>query len=196
MEIRLAELSDAAGILAIYAPIVRETAISFELEPPTEEEMRRRIAKIVACKPWLVCTDGDGVAGYAYASTWRERPAYQWSAETTVYVHPDRRRHGVARGLYAALLAALRAQGFHTALAGIALPNPASAGFHQSFGFQPVGVYRAVGYKFNAWHDVAWSQLLLREDRGEPVVPPCSMAELIMKPAWQDALQEGLAKLR
>jgi L-amino acid N-acyltransferase YncA len=196
MEIRLAEPGDAAGILAIYEPIVRETATSFEIEPPSEEEMRRRIASTLERRPWLVCAVDGTVAGYAYATVHRERPAYRWSAETSVYVHPEHRRRGVAHGLYTALLAALRAQGFANALAGITLPNPASVGFHEACGFQRIGVFHAVGYKLGAWHDVAWQELWLREDRGEPEGAPCTMAELITKPAWQDALQAGLSRLR
>ena len=193
--LRLAEPADAAGILAIYEPIVRETAISFELEPPDEAEMRRRIESTLERRPWLVCAAGGVVAGYAYAAVHRERPAYQWSVETSVYVHPDHRRRGVAQALYAALLPALAAQGFHTALAGIALPNPASAGFHESCGFQWIGVYRSVGYKLGAWHDVGWLQLSLREDRGGPVIPPCSLAELVTRPEWHAALRSGLSRL-
>jgi len=196
MDIRLAEPGDAAGILAIYAPIVRETAVSFELEPPGEEEMRRRIASTVERRPWLVCMADGTVAGYAYAATHRERAAYQWSTETSVYVHPAHRRRGVALGLYTALLAALRAQGFANALAGITLPNPASVGFHEACGFRRIGVYHAVGHKLGAWHDVAWLELRLREDRGEPVGPPCSMAELMAQPEWQEALLAGLSRLR
>ncbi len=196
MVIRLAEPADAAGILSIYEPIVRETATSFELEPPTEEEMRRRIASTLERRPWLVCAADGIVAGYAYAAAHRERAASQWSTETSVYVHPEHRRRGVAFGLYAALLDALRAQGFANALAGITLPNPASVGFHEACGFQQVGVYHAVGHKLGAWHDVAWLELWLREDRGEPAGPPCLMEELTRKPEWQEALQAGLSRLR
>lgn len=195
MKIRLAGPGDAPAILAIYEPIVRESSISFEYEPPTAEEMRRRIASTLERCPWLVCEADGTVAGYAYAGIHRERAAYQWSVETSVYVHPDHRRRGVARGLYMALLAALRAQGFANALAGITLPNPASVGFHESCGFEWIGVYRAVGYKLGAWHDVGWLQLRLREDRGEPMGPPCPMTELIEKPAWQEALRAGLFAL-
>lgn len=196
MEIRLAGPGDAAGVLAIYAPIVRETATSFELEPPGEDEMRRRIAGTLERRPWLVCVTGGQVAGYAYAAAHRERAAYQWSAETSVYVHPDHRRRGVAQGLYTALLAALRAQGFANALAGITLPNPASVGFHEACGFRRVGIYHAVGHKLGAWHDVAWLELRLREDRGEPAGPPSAMADLIAQPAWHEALRAGQLTLR
>lgn len=196
MKIRLAEPADAAGILAIYEPIVRETATSFELEPPGEEEMRRRIESTLERRPWLVCAADGIVAGYAYAAAHRERAAYQWSTETSVYVHPDHRRRGVARGLYTALLAALRAQGFANALAGITLPNPASVGFHEACGFRWIGAYSSVGYKLGAWHDVGWLQLWLREDHGDPGSPPCRTAELIAKPAWQEALRAGLSRIR
>jgi L-amino acid N-acyltransferase YncA len=196
LTLRRAEPADAAGILAIYAPIVRQTATSFELEPPTEEEMRRRIAGTLERRPWLVCEAAGAVAGYAYAAAHRERAAYQWSTETSVYVHPDHRRHGVARALYTALLAALRAQGFANALAGITLPNPASVGFHEACGFRWVGIYHAVGYKLGAWHDVGWLELRLREASGAPEGPPCPMAELITKPGWHEALRAGLATLR
>jgi L-amino acid N-acyltransferase YncA len=196
MEIRLAEPGDAAGVLAIYEPIVRETATSFELEPPSEEEMRSRIASTLERRPWLVCAADGSVAGYAYAAAHRERAAYQWSVETSVYVHPDHRRRGVARGLYTALLDALRAQGFTNALAGITLPNPASVGFHEACGFRRIGVYHAVGHKLGAWHDVAWLELWLRADLGEPEGPPCPLAELIERPDWQEALQAGLSELR
>jgi phosphinothricin acetyltransferase len=114
--------------------------------------------------------------------------------ETSVYVHPDHRRRGVAQGLYAALLAALRAQGFANALAGIALPNPASVGFHETCGFRHVGVYHAVGYKLGAWHDVAWLELRLR-DVGEAVSPPCRTVDLIKMPEWQQAIEAGLSRL-
>lgn len=196
MYLRLAEPADAAGILDIYGPIVRETPISFELEPPAEEEIRRRIAATLERRPWLVCEADGVVAGYAYGAAHRERAAYQWSVETSVYVHSDYRRRGVAGALYAALLAALTAQGYCTALAGITLPNPASVGFHESCGFTWIGVYRSVGFKLGAWHDVGWLQRPLRDDSSEPAGPPCPLAELLEKPAWKEALQAGLSRLR
>ena len=110
--IRLAGGRDAAAVAAIYAPFVDGNATSFEAEPPSAEEMGRRIAETTQTYPWLVCECDAAIAGYAYASWHRTRLAYRWSVETTVYVHPDYRRCGVARGLYTSLFAILAAQGF------------------------------------------------------------------------------------
>jgi phosphinothricin acetyltransferase len=163
---------------AIYGPVVRETVISFEFEVPSEEEFRQRIANTLERRPWLVCEVGGEVAGYAYAAAHRERAAYQWSVEPSVYVGSDHRRRGVASALYKALFAALRAQGFYNAYAGITLPNASSIALHEAFGFERIGVYHNVGYKFGVWHDVAWYELALRRDPEEPA-PVLSMAELL-----------------
>jgi L-amino acid N-acyltransferase YncA len=169
--IRLATAMDAEGILAIYAPIVRETAISFEVEPPTLAEMQARIEETLSRLPWLVSESDTGIGGYAYASRHRERAAYQWSVDVSVYVAASKRRHGLARGLYTSLLTILAELGYYSAFAGIALPNPASVGFHESMGFRPIGVLRNVGYKLEAWHDVGWWQLELREYKDNPEPP-------------------------
>jgi len=152
--IRLATVADAPGIHAIYAPVVRETAISFELEPPGVEVMARRIASTLEMYPWLVWEEGGRVAGYAYGSKHRERPAYQWSAEVTAYVHPDCHRRGIGGALYRVLLALFRAQGFCNAYAIITLPNAGSVALHVAAGFTSLAVYRGVGYKLGRWHDV------------------------------------------
>jgi phosphinothricin acetyltransferase len=170
-KVRLATAADAEGMLAIYAPIVRETAISFELEPPTLDEMGARIEATVATLPWLVAELNDGIAGYACASRHRERAAYQWSVDVSVYVAPGARRKRVARRLYAALLGILEDLGYYSAFAGIALPNAASVAFHESMGFHPVGIYRKAGYKLGAWHDVGWWQRPLREYEDHPKSP-------------------------
>jgi L-amino acid N-acyltransferase YncA len=169
--LRLAEASDAGEVLAIYARVVRETAISFEVEPPSVEEMRRRIDETLPRLPWLVSEVDGKIAGYACASKHRERAAYQWSVDVSAYVAEDRRRSGVARGLYTALLGVLEDLGYYSAFAGIALPNKASVGFHESMGFRPIGVYRKVGYKLGAWRDVGWWQRELREYRENPEAP-------------------------
>jgi L-amino acid N-acyltransferase YncA len=159
MNVRMATDHDAAAVAAIYEPIVRETAISFELLPPTAEEMRTRIENTLPHLPWLVSIDGGGtINGYAYASKHRERAAYQWSVDTTVYVRVDSRGKGVGKALYHALFNELVALGYCQAFAGIALPNDSSVRLHESVGFTPIGIYRQVGFKLGRWHDVGWWQ--------------------------------------
>jgi phosphinothricin acetyltransferase len=195
LRLRLAHADDAAAIAAIYAPCVLHTAISFELAPPSPAEIAERMARGAAYAPWLVATRGDDVVGYAYAGRYRERLAYQWSVEASVYVRADHQRGGVGRALYASLFALLRVQGFYTVFAGITLPNPASVAIHEALGFAPVGVYRCAGYKHGAWRDVGWWQLALRERTGEPA-PPLSTADAQRQPGWSAALDTGLAAVR
>ena len=161
MLIRPARAGDSAGCAAIYAPFVAETAVSFETEPPTAAQMAERIASCLRTHAWLVAEDGDELLGYAYATAHRQRPAYQWAAEVSVYVAPTSQRRGVGRALYGQLLVDLAAYGYRLALAGVTLPNPASVALHEAMGFEPVGVYRGVGYKLGAWHDVGWWQRTL-----------------------------------
>jgi L-amino acid N-acyltransferase YncA len=148
IEIRAATVEDAAGIQRIYAPIVATTAISFEDEPPEVGEMAARIVATLASHPCLVATRDHRVVGYAYAGPHRARAAYRFSADVTIYVAAEVHRTGIGRSLYAALFAELKRRGFHAAFAGIALPNPASVGLHEAMGFELIGVYREVGYKF------------------------------------------------
>jgi L-amino acid N-acyltransferase YncA len=171
ISIRPAERRDAAAIAAIYAPIVRDTAISFETEPPTPETMAERIKTTQLRHPWLVAANGDEVLGYVYAGEHRQRAAYRWSVDVTAYVVQAARGTGVGRRLYGGLLPILRAQGFRAAFAGIALPNDASVGLHEAVGFQPLGVYRDVGFKLGAWRDVGWWQLRLADDVAPPRDP-------------------------
>ena len=168
---RLARPGDAPAIHAIYAPIVRDTFISFELEEPTVAEIERRIVSTVAKFPWLVFEDGEGLAGYAYATEHRERAAYQWSVDVSCYVHERARRRGVGTRLYRSLFGVLALQGFTNAFAGIALPNPASVGMHASVGFVELGRYRDVGFKAGAWHDTVWMQRRLADTPARPAVP-------------------------
>ncbi|MBI4564734.1 MAG: N-acetyltransferase [Planctomycetes bacterium] len=169
--LRVAAEQDAAQIQSIYAPVVRDTAISFEIVPPSAEEMAGRMAKISQKYPWLVCEDQGEILGYAYAGPHRERVAYQWSAEVSAYIREGMRRRGIGRTLYAALFRILVLQGYVNAYAGITLPNPASVGLHEAFGFRPVGVYRGIGYKFGAWHDVGWWHFPLQPPPRDPRPP-------------------------
>ncbi len=168
--VRPASRRDAARCAEIYRPFVTGTAITFELEPPSRREFEKRMAGTPG--PWLVYENAAGrVLGYAYAGKYRDRPAYRWSVDLAVYVEAKSHGRGVGRALYAALLRRLRTQGFVNAFAGIALPNPVSVGFHESFGFKRVGVYKGVGYKLGAWHDVGWWQLALRKPPAKPSEP-------------------------
>jgi phosphinothricin acetyltransferase len=192
--IRLATPADAEPVHAIYAPYCH-TPISFELAPPGVEEMRGRLAKVLGQFPWLLYEEGGDVVGYAYAAPHRERAAYRWSVDTSVYVQQGRQRRGVGRALYASLLALLPLQGYVNAYAGVTLPNPASVGLHEAMGFRPVGVYERVGFKCGAWHDVAWFQRPLQSLSGEPP-PPRRLEEVRPTTAWVEALNSGLGLLR
>jgi len=193
--LRLARESDAQAVAAIYRPWVERTPVSFELLPPSADEMARRIRAAAAFAPWLICEGEGGTWGYAYASRHRERAAYQWSVDVTIYVDDARRRRGVGRALYQSLFALLRLQGFVAAHAGITLPNPASVGLHEALGFHRIGTYPAVGYKLGAWHDVGWWQLRLCELPADPG-PPISPELAQQKPGWRAALETGLAAIR
>ncbi|MDQ6606516.1 MAG: N-acetyltransferase family protein [Actinomycetota bacterium] len=163
---------DAAACAAIYEPFVNHSAVSFELVPPDRAELYRRIEQNSASHAWLVAQDDGQVAGFAYGGPHRARAAYRWATEVSVYVHPEHHRRGVGRALYGELLPLLARHGLHVALAGITLPNPASVALHEGIGFQPVGVYRRVGWKAGAWHDVAWWQLeLVPAGTGAPPEP-------------------------
>jgi L-amino acid N-acyltransferase YncA len=166
--IRDAVAADAERCTAIYAPYVRETAISFEGEPPAAEEMARRIAEAQRAHAWLVLEADGEVVGYAYGGPFMARAAYRWAVTVSVYLEQGRRRSGGGRALYEALFDRLAARGHRTALAGIALPNDASIGLHRALGFEPVGTYRRVGWKHGRWHDVAWYQRPLADDDGPP----------------------------
>jgi len=193
--IRLATANDAEQIQAIYAPSVLYTAISFELEPPTADDMRQRMVQTVQRWPWLVCEHNGEVLGYAYASAHRTRAAYQWSVDVSVYVQAQVQRAGVGRALYSSLFKLLTLQGFYNAYAGITLPNAGSVGLHEALGFRPIGVYCAVGYKLGAWHDVGWWQLTLQA-HAIPPEPLKDFTTLRTSTAYEEALATGLPLLR
>jgi phosphinothricin acetyltransferase len=190
--IRLARPADGPALAAIYRPAV-EGITSFEAVAPDGAAMASRVAATLARMPWLVCEIGGEAAGYAYAGRHRERDAYRWTAEVSAYVHATHQRQRVGRALYTSLAAVLDLQHFATLVAGIALPNPASVAFHQSMGFTPIGVFRAVGFKRGRWVDVAWFERHL----ATPTVPEEPVSLPALDRAWlSSALATGLTELR
>jgi L-amino acid N-acyltransferase YncA len=171
MPIRDANEHDAKACAAIYAPYVTDTAITFEYEPPSAAEMARRIAAAQRTHAWLVLEDDGRVVGYAYAGPYKERAAYRWPCEVSVYLETGRRRSGSGRLLYEALFARLAERGFRTLVAVMTLPNDASEGLHRALGFEPIGTFRRVGWKHGQWRDVAWAQRSIGPDDG----PPCEL---------------------
>ena len=167
--IRLATQADAAAIAAIYAPYVEDTRISFEEVAPGAAEIAMRMSNPLY--PWLVAEQDGRVAGFANSSPFRVRRAYRWSVEVGIYVAPDAKRCGLGRALFEKLLDLLTAQGFVSAIAGIALPNEASVGFHEALGFVHAGTYREVGFKLGEWADVGLWQRDLAPRTDEPVEP-------------------------
>jgi L-amino acid N-acyltransferase YncA len=171
MSIRDGTVEDAAACAAIYEPYVTATAITFETEPPGIAEMAERIAAARDRHAWVVLEEDGRVRGYAYGGPFKSRPAYRWACEVSVYVELGRRRTGAGRRLYDALFERLARRGFRTAVAGMTLPNDASAGLHRAMGFEPVGTYRDIGYKLDAWHDVLWLQRTLSAMDDPPAEP-------------------------
>ena len=163
---------DSPACAAIYAPNVADSVASFEAVPPDAAEFARRITVISERYPWLVAEIDGEVAGYAYGSAHRDRAAYRWSAECTVYIADGHRGRGVGKRLYTVLFELLARQNLRTVCAGITLPNPASVALHESCGFALVGIYRRIGYKFGRWHDVGWWQLDLPSSDDDPPPEP------------------------
>jgi phosphinothricin acetyltransferase len=171
MRVRDAHARDAPALAAIYRPYVEQSAASFEDVAPDAGQLASRMRGTPRL-PWLAAEDDAGrVVGYAYASRHRQRPAYRWAVECSVYLVPELRHRGTGRRLYSVLLPVLSELGYRRAYAGITLPNPASVGLHEATGFTLVGVYQRVGYKLGSWHDVGWWQLSL-ERADHPRQPP------------------------
>lgn len=193
--IRLAATDDAASVLAIYGPIIRDSATSFELEVPTQQDIASRIQTTLQKFPWIVLCENGAVRGYAYGTTHRARAAYGWTVETSVYIDASAQGRGVGRALYESLLAILTLQGFGNALGGITLPNTGSVRLHEACGFKHVGVYHGIGYKFGQWHDVGWFERRLTSmDKAPNRV--MSMDELVAQSEFASVMQSGLKHLR
>lgn len=169
-KIRLATEADSASILEIYKPFITDTVITFEYDVPSLADFTKRISKIQKKYPWLVCEiDGD-IVGYAYASPFHERAAYDWSVDFSIYINPKYHGKRVGKALYCALVDLLKLQGYCNAYALVTLPNVKSEGIHESFGFKTVGVCKNVGYKFGQWRDVKWFELELQQHSQVPSV--------------------------
>jgi L-amino acid N-acyltransferase YncA len=162
---------DAAAVATIYRPAVESTIASFEEPAPDAGVMAARMRSTLERYPWLVATDGETIVGYAYAAPHAERAGYRWSVNVSAYVDPAFHGRGIGRRLYDELLPTLRRQRFVNVYAGIALPNPASVALHEAVGMRRIGVYERVGFKFGAWHDVAWYGLRLADPPGAPPEP-------------------------
>jgi phosphinothricin acetyltransferase len=172
MLIRHATPDDATGCLEVYAPFADDTAVSFEHEAPSVEEYAQRILRVNRTHSFLVAESAHEIAGFAYAGVHRERMAYRWTCEVSVYLGPDHRSQGVGRALYETLFPLLEQQGFRLLLAGISVPNPASVALHKSLGFDEIGVYRRIGWKAGDWRDVMWLAHQLGADTHETELPP------------------------
>ena len=166
--IRLATANDFAAIAAITNHYIRTTAIHFAYEEVAADELRSLWREHEAIYPWLVAETGRAVVGYAKAGSFRARTAYLWTTETGIYLAPDQCGRGLGRRLYGRLLDVLRAQGFHSVIGGIALPNDTSVRLHERLGFVPCGTVQRVGYKSDRWHDVGFWQLFFQEAAQQP----------------------------
>lgn len=164
MEIRMVETKDAKEILDIYAPYVQETTITFEYEVPTLAEFTKRIVQISKTMPYLVALEDGKIVGYGYASKYRQRKAYDWSVELSIYVDRQHKHLGIGTKIYDHLFFLLKELGYCRGYACITYPNPASEAFHSTYGFKKIGVFHKAGYKFDTWLDVLWMEYDLNPD--------------------------------
>ena len=192
MHVRLATPDDGPACAAVYAPYVTGTAISFEVVPPDGSEIAGRIGRTIDRTPWVVVEVDGVVRAFAYAGRFRDRPAYDWAAETTVYVDREFQGVGLGRAAMRAVLAILRLQGFHTAIAGITPPNPGSVGLHVRLGFARIGLFEEVGWKDGRWHGVEFFGLELSPPGPAPR-PIRSLPEIAGSEELGRALAEATA---
>jgi len=169
LSIRMADEHDAGEVLSVYAPFVANTVITFEYEVPDIVTFRKRMKNIQEEYPYLVCTKDGKIVGYAYASRHKERAAYQWNAELSVYVAEEYHGIGIGKALYASVIEILRAQNVQNVYGCVTTPNIKSEALHRCFGFQLVGVYHGTGYKFGRWLDVAWFEKHTGAHETEPM---------------------------
>ncbi|MFN8359229.1 MAG: N-acetyltransferase family protein [Candidatus Kapaibacterium sp.] len=186
--IRLITPADAAATLAVYAPYILNTSITFEYEVPSVEEFTSRIIHTTEDFPWLVCLENDTIVGYAYAGKHRLRAAYQWSPESTVYLAEAAQGKGIARILYETLFAILSLQGYYTVFAGVLVPNENSEKMHKALGFEEIGIFKNIGFKHGKWHDVQWLQRPLQESYSVNPSQPIPLREIANHPDVESIL--------
>ncbi len=188
LSIRLPTPADVPAMLGIYAPFVLNSIVSFETEVPSVIDFWGRVQKVLAEAPWLVGEIEGEIAGYAYASKHRSRTAYQWTRELSVYVGEPYRKYGVGKALYSILIRLLQQQGYANVLAGITLPNAPSVAFHEKMGFRPVGIYHRVGYKYGAYQDVGWWELVIRQEAPGDIL---AFGEVVESDEWKVVVSIG-----
>lgn len=170
--IRRAAAEDAAALLEIYQPYIADTVITFEYDVPTAEEFAGRITDTLADFPYLVCERDGKPVGYAYAHHIRERAAYDWAVELSIYLAPAAQGQGVGTALYRCLIDLLEMQNIRILYGCVTLPNEKSRRLHEKLGFELAGVWHGSGWKFARWHDVGWFEKRLGGDGpAQPVVP-------------------------
>jgi len=185
---RLAAEQDAAALLAIYEPYIRNTAVTFECETPSLKEFAARIRGISADYPYLVCCADGKIVGYAYGHRQMQRDAYQWNAELSVYIGRGWQCRGIGKALYGALIEILRLQNVRNVYGGVTMPNAGSESLHAALGFTKLGTYHSTGWKCGAWHDVAWFEkqigscdLKPQPFRSIKTLPPGSADEILRR---------------
>lgn len=179
MHIRVAKVSDAKAIQKIYAPYVEKTNITFEYDIPSVNEMAHRIETTLEKFPYLVAIADNQIVGYAYASAYRTRHAYQWDSELSIYIDENYHGQSVGKRLYEKLLDILKTMHIQNVYACITYPNVKSEKFHQKFGFQLIGCFHQVGYKFNTWHDVIWMEKAIgKRDNVQEIIPFSSLSSI------------------
>lgn len=180
--LRFVQETDAAQILEIYTPYIRDTAVTFECEVPSLAAFTQRIREFSAQYPYLVCEIDGWLVGYAYAHRQKERAAYGWNAELSVYLKQDYLRMGIGKAFYTALIDILRLQNVRNVYGGVTVPNENSEKLHEAMGFKKLGVYHKTGYKRGAWHDVAWFERHIGEGAAEPApfLPVCALDKHVL----------------
>jgi phosphinothricin acetyltransferase len=167
----MATEDDVDAIMDIYRPYILETAITFEYEEISKEAFLERMRTVQKQFPWLVCEQEGKVIGYAYCSKFKERAAFGWDCECSVYIHKEAHRKGVATALYNKLFELIKEQGYYNIYALITYPHESSIALHKKFGFTEVGIYEKTGYKMGIWWDLIVLVKRLRSFEENPVMP-------------------------